>query len=156
MSKITFLLGLILCWNQISGQELNIEWPVLKTYTGEYLSEVAMPLGGIGTGTRHWPFQQPAFRFFSFFFIIDSKKCSICIKGKNSRPIGSTYLELQDITQYPKSEYAKKIDKEMQTEMFSFRKARFKKLSEYKEGLNNQEKEELAFYLKIFNNEKSE
>ncbi|MCP3931066.1 MAG: hypothetical protein GY705_18440 [Bacteroidetes bacterium] len=27
------------------------EWPVLKTYTGEYLSEVAMPLGGIGTGT---------------------------------------------------------------------------------------------------------
>lgn len=51
MRKITFFLGLILCWNQISGQELNIEWPVLKTYTGEYLSEVAMPLGGIGTGT---------------------------------------------------------------------------------------------------------
>ena len=27
------------------------EWPVLKTYTGENLTEVAMPLGGIGTGT---------------------------------------------------------------------------------------------------------
>ncbi|WP_139956446.1 GH116 family glycosyl-hydrolase [Flavicella sediminum] len=27
------------------------EWPVLKTYTGEYLKRVAMPVGGIGTGT---------------------------------------------------------------------------------------------------------
>ena len=26
-------------------------WPVLKTYEGKYLDEVAMPLGGIGTGT---------------------------------------------------------------------------------------------------------
>lgn len=26
-------------------------WPVLKTYTGENLTEVALPLGGIGTGT---------------------------------------------------------------------------------------------------------
>ncbi|QYM79153.1 hypothetical protein K0B96_00630 [Horticoccus luteus] len=38
-------------------------WPVLKTYTGEKLARVAMPVGGIGTGTvslcgwgawRHW------------------------------------------------------------------------------------------------------
>jgi non-lysosomal glucosylceramidase len=29
----------------------NYEWPVLKSYSGENLSEVAMPLGGIGTGT---------------------------------------------------------------------------------------------------------
>lgn len=35
----------------VNGQENKQEWPVLKTYTGEYLSEVAMPLGGIGTGT---------------------------------------------------------------------------------------------------------
>ena len=27
------------------------EWPVLKTYTGEHLRRVKMPLGGIGTGT---------------------------------------------------------------------------------------------------------
>ena len=27
------------------------EWPVLKTYEGEYLRRVKMPLGGIGTGT---------------------------------------------------------------------------------------------------------
>ncbi|MFB9052723.1 hypothetical protein ACFFVB_06475 [Formosa undariae] len=27
------------------------DWPVLKTYTGEYLKRVAMPVGGIGTGT---------------------------------------------------------------------------------------------------------
>ena len=38
-------------------------WPILKTYTGENLARVALPLGGIGTGTvslcgfgawRHW------------------------------------------------------------------------------------------------------
>lgn len=29
----------------------NTEWPVLKTYSGQNLNEVAMPLGGIGTGT---------------------------------------------------------------------------------------------------------
>ncbi|MCC6415099.1 MAG: hypothetical protein IT582_04235 [Opitutaceae bacterium] len=38
-------------------------WPVLKTYTGEHLAKIALPVGGIGTGTvsfcgfgawRHW------------------------------------------------------------------------------------------------------
>lgn len=31
-------------------KELN-NWPVLKSYTGEHLRRIAMPLGGIGTGT---------------------------------------------------------------------------------------------------------
>ena len=35
----------------IVGQEWNKEWPILKTYNDKYLKEVAMPLGGIGTGT---------------------------------------------------------------------------------------------------------
>lgn len=30
---------------------LHSEWPVLKSYQGKYLDEIAMPLGGIGTGT---------------------------------------------------------------------------------------------------------
>jgi len=34
-----------------SAQSLNLNWPVLKTYRGAQLTEVAMPLGGIGTGT---------------------------------------------------------------------------------------------------------
>ncbi|MDN5213049.1 GH116 family glycosyl-hydrolase [Fulvivirgaceae bacterium BMA12] len=34
-----------------SAQRWNEGWPVLKTYEGKYLDEVAMPLGGIGTGT---------------------------------------------------------------------------------------------------------
>jgi uncharacterized protein (DUF608 family) len=42
--------ALILCWGQIGAQYLNKEWPVLKTYSGINLTEVAMPLGGIGTG----------------------------------------------------------------------------------------------------------
>ena len=35
----------------LQAQKRSGESPVLKTYTGENLSEVAMPLGGIGTGT---------------------------------------------------------------------------------------------------------
>ncbi|MFT7034820.1 MAG: non-lysosomal glucosylceramidase [Cyclobacteriaceae bacterium] len=35
----------------LQAQEWNKDWPVLKTYEGKYLDEVAMPLGGIGTGT---------------------------------------------------------------------------------------------------------
>lgn len=33
------------------AQKLNSKWPVLKQYEGKYLDQVAMPLGGIGTGT---------------------------------------------------------------------------------------------------------
>ncbi len=33
------------------GPDLNASWPVLRTYRGERLRRVAMPLGGIGTGT---------------------------------------------------------------------------------------------------------
>ena len=35
----------------LQAQEWNHDWPVLKTYTGQYVNEIAMPLGGIGTGT---------------------------------------------------------------------------------------------------------
>ncbi|MBP9912495.1 MAG: hypothetical protein KBF26_03700 [Opitutaceae bacterium] len=45
------------------SQPLPSHWPVLKSYTGEQLQRVALPVGGIGTGTvsfcgwgawRHW------------------------------------------------------------------------------------------------------
>lgn len=78
------------------------------------------------------------------------------IKGKNSRPIGTTYPELTDITQYPKSEHARKVGKEMLTEMLAFQRKRFDKLSEPNKPLNNQEKEELEYYLKIFSDVKAE
>jgi arylsulfatase A len=68
------------------------------------------------------------------------------IKGKNSRPIGYTYLELTDITQYPNSEYARKVEKEMLTEMLGFQRKRFDKLSNSNKPLNSQESEELEFY----------
>ena len=76
------------------------------------------------------------------------------IKGENSRPIGSTYLELTDINQYPNSEYARNVGKEMMTEMLAFQKKRFNKLSKSNKSLNNQEAQELEFYLKKFTNEK--
>ena len=33
------------------AQNTNSEWPVLKSYESEYLKRIAMPVGGIGTGT---------------------------------------------------------------------------------------------------------
>jgi len=50
MTKNLVLLSIISWANQLIAQELNKEWPILKTYTGVYTNEVAMPLGGIGTG----------------------------------------------------------------------------------------------------------
>jgi uncharacterized protein (DUF608 family) len=48
--ELYILLILIFQSSLLLGQEAR-SWPVLKTYTGENLTEVAMPLGGIGTGT---------------------------------------------------------------------------------------------------------
>ena len=39
------------CVQPITPANWNAQWPVLRTYSGQYLDEVAMPLGGIGTGT---------------------------------------------------------------------------------------------------------
>ncbi|WP_430934655.1 GH116 family glycosyl-hydrolase [Saccharicrinis sp. 156] len=33
------------------AQDADLGWPALKTYSGDYATKVAMPLGGIGTGT---------------------------------------------------------------------------------------------------------
>ncbi len=51
MKKIIALLGTCLCAGLTMAQPWNKAWPILKTYEGKYLTEVAMPLGGIGTGT---------------------------------------------------------------------------------------------------------
>ncbi len=42
---------ILLVTHAAGGQEGNAPWPLLKTYTGKHLDRVAMPLGGIGTGT---------------------------------------------------------------------------------------------------------
>lgn len=47
---VTFLAG-TLFYHVAFSQATGSGWPVLKTYEGKYLDEVAMPLGGIGTGT---------------------------------------------------------------------------------------------------------
>ena len=60
---ITLFLSMMLCSStfvltscsetSIAGveQNWNSKWPILKIYEGKYLQQVAMPLGGIGTGT---------------------------------------------------------------------------------------------------------
>lgn len=47
MSLIIVFISLI---GHVSSAQSN-DWPVLKTYEGEYLKRIAMPVGGIGTGT---------------------------------------------------------------------------------------------------------
>ena len=49
--SVKALIFFVLCTSVVSAQQLNKKWPVLKTYEGKYIDEVAMPLGGIGTGT---------------------------------------------------------------------------------------------------------
>ena len=52
MRRTTTLLTAICLLGQLTfAQNWNETWPILKTYEGKYIEEVAMPLGGIGTGT---------------------------------------------------------------------------------------------------------
>lgn len=46
LALVSFVLATELC-----AQNTTNNWPVLKTYQGDYATKVAMPLGGIGTGT---------------------------------------------------------------------------------------------------------
>ncbi|MEQ8556504.1 MAG: GH116 family glycosyl-hydrolase [Cyclobacteriaceae bacterium] len=46
-----FILANVVITAGLTAQESAENWPVLKTYQGDYASKVAMPLGGIGTGT---------------------------------------------------------------------------------------------------------
>jgi len=45
---LSLLLGFL---TSISIQSQNIEWPVLKHYDEKHVSKIALPIGGIGTGT---------------------------------------------------------------------------------------------------------
>ncbi len=49
--KVKFFIVAVLLFFGVTAQEWNSKWPVLKTYEGKHLAELAMPLGGIGTGT---------------------------------------------------------------------------------------------------------
>lgn len=45
------LIALSACETPTSPTVWHADWPILKTYSGKYLDKIAMPLGGIGTGT---------------------------------------------------------------------------------------------------------
>jgi hypothetical protein len=51
VTSIVLILANIALATGLNAQSNADNWPVLKTYSGEYASKVAMPLGGIGTGT---------------------------------------------------------------------------------------------------------
>ncbi len=48
---VTTMVTVVACERPDASSLGSYRWPVLKTYSGQYLDEVAMPLGGIGTGT---------------------------------------------------------------------------------------------------------
>ena len=69
------------------------EWPVLKTYDGQHLYQVALPLGGIGTGTvslggrgelRDWEIMN-----------VPAKKYSTVTPGNNA-PFFAVHVQSQD------------------------------------------------------------
>lgn len=98
----SYLITVFLAFALISNSQ-NKDWPTLKTYQGKYIEEVAMPLGGIGTGTvsiggrgdlRDWEIMNrgaigylPAFKFvaptiangpfFALYYKEKDKKASI-------------------------------------------------------------------------------
>lgn len=49
--SIHFGLFVLINMLNVTAQNNQNDWPVLKTYQGDYASKVAMPIGGIGTGT---------------------------------------------------------------------------------------------------------
>ena len=52
MNKLILLTICTLVSGAIASQEWKPqEWPVLKNYDQEHLYQIALPLGGIGTGT---------------------------------------------------------------------------------------------------------
>jgi uncharacterized protein (DUF608 family) len=53
MNQHKFFLTLVLLFSiaVFSHAQQQNSWPVLKTYEGEYIKKIAMPVGGIGTGT---------------------------------------------------------------------------------------------------------
>jgi non-lysosomal glucosylceramidase len=51
MKNVLLFITLIGLSVSVAAQVSIMDWPVLKTYTGIHTTEVAMPLGGIGTGT---------------------------------------------------------------------------------------------------------
>jgi uncharacterized protein (DUF608 family) len=98
------ILAVIFTEKTLSQSNIQVKkWPVLKTYKGQYLNEVAMPLGGIGTGTvsvggrgdlRDWELMNrgalgylPAFKFvgptiangpfFALYYKEQNKKAAI-------------------------------------------------------------------------------
>ncbi|KYP16605.1 GH116 family glycosyl-hydrolase [Flavihumibacter sp. CACIAM 22H1] len=50
-NPIQFLLLFLLFSEPVLAQTLNTQWPVLKSYQAGQLERIALPLGGIGTGT---------------------------------------------------------------------------------------------------------
>ena len=52
MYKVIFSLAAVLLSAAVSAQEWTPSvWPVLKHYDAQHLYQIALPLGGIGTGT---------------------------------------------------------------------------------------------------------
>ena len=84
----------LLAAGSLSAQEWKpSDWPVLKHYDKEHLFQIALPLGGIGTGTvslggrgelRDWEIMN-----------VPGKKYSTVTTGNNA-PFFSIYVKSQD------------------------------------------------------------
>lgn len=93
MRVLLLLFGLILNFSLMAQEWQPKEWPILKHYDSEHLYRIALPLGGIGTGTvslggrgelRDWEIMN-----------IPAKNYSTTVTG-NSAPFFAIYTKEQD------------------------------------------------------------
>ena len=91
--KIVTLAVLLLCTTATAAPWEPAKWPVLKHYDNKHLYQIALPLGGIGTGTvslggrgelRDWEIMN-----------VPAKQFSTVTKGNNA-PFFSIYVKEQN------------------------------------------------------------
>ena len=56
MKRLMTLSTLFLSLSLLAQEWTPAQWPVMTHYDSDHLQEVALPLGGIGTGMHYWCF----------------------------------------------------------------------------------------------------
>ena len=92
------------------AQQNNTEWPILKHYDQEHLLNIALPLGGIGTGTvslggrgelRDWEIMnKPAIGYSSVTKGNNAPFFSIWVKPEGEKPVSRTLIGPVHPTEY--------------------------------------------------------